>query len=111
LCKESDKNIGLTLPSSDNNGEGSNEKPEEPDWAEIFSDLINHTSLGHFEILELTIPQIEAYRGKLGKNIAIKIGIPNTFESTEPPPPPSQNNGKPPKLSQFMAFANAFNDV
>ena len=59
----------------------------------------------------MTIPQIEAIRGKLGKNIAIKIGMPGLFGgSLEATPTPSPT-GKPPKLSEFMNFANAFNGI
>lgn len=88
---------------------GGAETPK-PDWAEIYSDLLCHTSLSYEEIGKRTIPQIDAIRSKLGKNIAIKIGTPGLFGGALDATPPSPT-GKPPKLSQFMAFANAFNDT
>ena len=84
-----------------------------PDWAEIYSDLLCHTSIRFFEIRKMTIPQINAVRNKLGKNIALKVGMPGGIFGgaiEEAAPSPSGNTGKPPKLSEFMAFANAFND-
>lgn len=60
----------------------------------------------------MTIPQIDAIRSKLGKNIAIKVGMPGLFGgTTDIAPPISPATGKPPKLSEFMDFANAFNGI
>jgi hypothetical protein len=60
----------------------------------------------------MTIPQIDAIRGKLGENIAIKIGMPGLFGGVlDTPHPSSSATGKPPKLSEFMNFANAFNGI
>lgn len=80
------------------------------DWADVYSDLICHTSLSYFEIHEMTIPAIQAIRSKLGKNISIKIGAPNLFGSSKDTTI-QKNPGKPPKLSEFMSFANAFNGI
>ena len=82
-----------------------------PDWAEIYTDLLCHTSLSYEEISERTIPQIDAVRSKLGKNIAIKIGIPGIFGGALDIPSPPTHPDKPPKLSEFMAFASAFDGI
>jgi hypothetical protein len=66
--------------------------------------------VSYFEIHKMTIPAIEAIRGELGENIAIKIGMPNIFGGALDTPSPSPT-GKPPKLSEFMNFANAFSGV
>lgn len=106
-----DEDIGLKVPSPDEKGEGENES-HEPDWAEVYSDLLCHTSIGVFEIPEMTIPQIDAIRRRLGKNIALKVGIPGLFGgAVGSSSPPSPAPDKPPKLSEFMAFANAFNGI
>lgn len=83
-----------------------------PDWAEIITTLISHTSLRLIDIVEMTIPAIEAILSRLNKHISIKIGMPGIFGGVldNPAPAPSPT-GKPPKLSEFMAFANAFNDI
>jgi len=83
-----------------------------PDWAEVYTDLLCHTSIPYEEIANRTIPQIDAIRSKLGKNIAIKIGMPGIFGGAlDKPPPTSSPTGKPPKLSEFAAFCNAFNSI
>jgi len=62
--------------------------------------------------MEMSIPVIQAYRDSLGDNIAIKIGMPGIFGgSLGTSTAPSTDTGKPPKLSQFMNFANAFNGI
>jgi hypothetical protein len=90
--------------------EGGAENPK-PDWSEIYADLLCHTSVGPFDIPNMTIPQIDAIRGKLGKNIAIKVGMPGLFGGAIDVSAPSTATGKPPKLSEFMNFANAFNGI
>ena len=82
-----------------------------PDWAEIYTDLLCHTNLSYEEIGSRTIPQIDAIRNRLGKNIAIKIGIPGIFGGALDTVPSSHTPDKPPKLSEFMAFANAFDGI
>ena len=83
-----------------------------PDWAEVYADLLCHTSLSYEEISNRTIPQIDAIRSRLGKNIAIKIGMPGIFggvlDNSQPTTSPT---GKPPKLSEFAAFCNVFNSI
>lgn len=81
-----------------------------PDWAEVFADLLCHTSLDYEGILRRTIPQIEAIRSRLGKNISLKIGMPGLFGGALEKPI-QENDGKPPKLSEFMAFASAFDVI
>jgi hypothetical protein len=97
---------------SQKDGAGPEDKPPPPDWAKIFTDLLCHTSVGPFDIPNMTIPQIDAIRGKLGENIAIKIGMPGLFGGvSETSAPPSNPTDKPPKLSEFMNFANVFNGI
>lgn len=102
----------MPSPRTENNteGEGEGEQPE-IDWAEVYADLLCHTSISIFEIPEMTIPQIEAIRNKLGKNISLKIGMPGLFGGVLEKPPAQKNDGKPPKLSEFMAFASAFDSI
>lgn len=60
----------------------------------------------------MTIPQIDAVRSKLGENIAIKVGMPGLFSgATDTTVPSAPYSDKPPKLSEFMNFANAFNGI
>lgn len=81
-----------------------------PDWSKIFSEFACHTNITRTEIFEMPIPVIQAYRNNLGENIAIKIGMPGgMFGSSIDTSPAPVNTGKPPKLSEFMNFANAFN--
>jgi hypothetical protein len=96
---------------SQKDGAGPEDKPPPPDWAKIYADLLCHTSVGPFDIPNMTIPQIDAIRGKLGENIAIKIGMPGLFGGVLDTPSPSSATGKPPKLSEFMNFANTFNGI
>lgn len=86
-------------------------EPPKPDFAEVYTDLLCHTSLSYEEIGERTIPQIDAIRVRLGKNIALKVGIPNIFGGASNPTPPPEYTGERPKLSQFVEFANAFNGI
>lgn len=82
-----------------------------PDWAEIYTELLCHTSMSYEEIGNRTIPQINAIRSRLGKNIAIKIGIPGLFGGALDTPPHSPTPDRPPKLSEFAAFVSAFNGI
>jgi ribosomal protein L10 len=87
------------------------DKPPQPDWAKVFTDLLCHTSVGIFDIPKMTIPQIDAIRSKLGENIALKVGMPGLFGGAIDTLAPSSPTDKPPKLSEFMNFANAFNGI
>lgn len=82
-----------------------------PDWSEIYTELMCQAHVSYFEIHKMTIPAIEAIRRKLGKNIALKIGMPGLFGGALDTPTPSPSTGKPPKLSELMNFANAFNGI
>lgn len=53
-------------------GEGGAEKTPPTDWAEVFADLVCHTSISKNDIPYMSIPEIQAYRSMLGKNIALK---------------------------------------
>jgi hypothetical protein len=92
-------------------GAGPEDKPPTPDWAKIFTDLLCHTSVGPSDIPNMTIPQIDAIRNRLGENIAIKIGMPSLFGGVSETPASISSSDKPPKLSEFMNFANAFNGI
>lgn len=62
--------------------------------------------------MELSLPVIEAYRRNFGKNIAMKVGMPGLLGGiSDAASIPSPTPDKPPKLSQFVAFANAFNGI
>lgn len=68
--------------------------------------------MNYEEIGNRTIPQIEAILDGAKENISLKMGIPNMFGGTSPLPSSTpQRADKPPKLSQFMSFANAFNEI
>lgn len=85
---------------------------DEPDWGEIFTTLLCHTSLTYDEILSRTIPQIETVLDRLDKHIEIRVGMPGMFGGTvETSSAPSKLADKPPKLSEFMSFANDFAKV
>ena len=102
----------MASPSDGKGGADSSEKPPPVDWGKVFTEIVCHTSIGYFDIPEMTIPQIEATRNELGPNISLKIGGQNLFGGSLEAPTPSENNtGKPPKLSQFMDLANAFNGI
>jgi hypothetical protein len=94
-----------------NEGGASSEKPPPPDWAEIYTDILCHTAIGPFDIPNMTIPQISAIRVRIGKHIPISIGIPGLFGGALDTPPPPTPSDKPPKLSEFINFANMFNGI
>lgn len=83
-----------------------------PDWAEIITTLISHTSLKTDDIANSTIPAIQAVLARLNKHVSIKIGIPGIFGGAlDTTSSPSTTPDKPPKLSEFMAFASAFDGI
>jgi hypothetical protein len=103
----------LKLPSPDD-GEGCSDK--DIDWADLFSEFVYHTSIDHEGVLDLTLPIINAYRRQSGKHIELKLGLPSSLglsqvQSSTSDLQPIANPEKPPKLSQFIEFANAFNGV
>lgn len=82
-----------------------------PHWGKIYARLLYHTGMGYEEVAKRTIPQITAILTESDENIAIKMGMPGIFGGTlDTSSTPPIDTGKPPKLSEFMAFANAFND-
>jgi hypothetical protein len=95
---------------SQKDGAGPEDKPHPPDWAEIYADLLCHTSENSSTIPNMTIPQIDAIRARLGKHIPISMGIPGIFGGVTETST-SLSPDKPPKLSEFMNFANAFNGI
>jgi len=104
--EEDVKAIGIaTAPSGKKGGAG------QPDWGEIFALLLAHTSMGYEEIKERTIPVIESILSRIGKHIEIKVGLPGMLsgKAIDATPVVPKTDGKPPKLSEFISFANAFN--
>lgn len=98
------------MASSDEKDEA--EKPPPPDWGKIYARLLYHTGMRYDEIAERTIPQIMAILDEAGENIGLKIGIPGIFGGALDTAPPSPTPpDKPPKLSEFMAFASAFDGI
>jgi len=83
----------------------------EPDWGEVFTELLCHTSLDYEGICERTIPQIVTIHKNLGKHIEIKIGFPGLFGfgMTDASTTPVGLADKPPKLSEIIGFAERFN--
>lgn len=82
-----------------------------PHWGKIYARILFHTGMGYEEIARRTIPQIRAILDGANENIAIKIGLPGILGGALDNPAPSPTSNKPPKLSEFMAFANAFNGI
>lgn len=98
------------MASSDAKDEA--EKPPPPNWGKIYARLLYHTGMGYEEIAERTIPQIMAILDEAGENISLKIGIPGIFGGAlDTTSSPSTTPDKPPKLSEFMAFASAFDGI
>lgn len=97
------------MASSDAKDEA--EKPPPPNWGKIYARLLYHTGMGYEEIAERTIPQIMAILDEAGENISLKIGIPGIFGGALDIPSPPTPPDKPPKLSEFMAFASAFDGI
>jgi hypothetical protein len=92
-------------------GADSDDKSSHLDWSELYADLLCHTSISYFEIHEMTIPVIQAIRKKIGKHIEMTIGIPGLFGGALDTPTHPSPSGRPPKLSEFMNLANAFNGI
>jgi len=101
----------LASPSDGKGGADTSEKPPPVDWGKVFAEIVCHTSIDYFAIVEMTIPQIQAIKNELGPNISLKIGGPNLFSDTATSTPIQENTGKLPKLSELMNFASAFNGI
>lgn len=89
-------------------------KPEQPDWAEVVTTLLCHTSMGYEEILDRTLPQIEHIMSHMDKHIdlggfGIAMGGEVSSDTPMPEKPPSE--GKTPKLSELAAFCGQFRGV
>jgi hypothetical protein len=67
--------------------------------------------MSYDEISQRTLPQIQEIRKRLGKNIALKIGMPSLFGGALDAPEVTAPTGKPSKLSDFMSFASQFNGI
>lgn len=103
------RHIGIDTPSPDDTNAGEGDQSSPTDWGEIFGQLVFYTSISINDIPYLTMPQIDAYRESIGKNIHINSSVSNIFGglSMQSPAPPD-NDGKPPKVSQFADIANIF---
>ena len=95
---------------NDKNEDGADKLPE-TDWGKVFSKLLCHTSLTYEDILNRTKPQLDAILSDLPENLSLKIGIPGIFGGALDKTEPAKKTNKPPKLSEFMAFANAYNGI
>ncbi len=80
-----------------------------PDWGYIYGRILYHTGMVYEEISRRTIPQIMAILDGAEENISIKLGIPSMFGGVSSAP--SGLADEPPKLSQFAAFASAFDKI
>jgi hypothetical protein len=67
--------------------------------------------MSYEEIGRRTIPQIEEILRNLDIHISIKAGIPGLFGGAPIETGPAVSDGKPPKLSDLQAFADAFNGI
>lgn len=68
-----ESNIGLTLESSEDNGEDSEEK--NTDWGICFA-ILKNRGFSHQEILNLSYPQFNAYMKNVNNPITYGITIP-----------------------------------
>ena len=84
-----------------------------PDWDRIYAQLMFHYHMDYESIKNRTLPQIEALNAELPEQLQInQFRIPGIFGGAlDNPTPPPEPTGKPPKLSEFAAFAGAFNGI
>jgi len=98
--------------TASSDGKDGAEKPSPPNWGKIYARLLFHTGMGYEEVAKRTIPQIMAILAESDENIAIKMGMSGgIFGGALDNPTPSPSTGKPPKLSEFINFASAFNGI
>lgn len=79
------------------------------DWADIFAELVCHTTITRNDLPNMALPEIYAYRSKLGKNISLKMGLPlfsPALSAMEEPPQEVDNETK---LSQLDQIERMFN--
>jgi hypothetical protein len=77
---------------------------EKPDWGEIYTMLLVHTSMQYEAIQKRTLPQINEIRANLPKHICMKAGIPYKDPNEEVLSKP----GKPNTITEFMSFVADF---
>ena len=83
----------------------------EIDWAEIYTELLAHTSMSPDDISNSSIPFIEAIRARLGTQISLKIGIPFGGSPTSVIESDSHELNKPgetPSINDIMGFCSGF---
>lgn len=83
-----------------------------PNWGGIYAQLMRQYHMDYDSIKERTLPQIRALNEELPEQLAIdRIAIPGIFggifDDSKSMPKPD----RPPKLSEFISFANAFNVI
>lgn len=100
------------MPSPDDKDNGEGDKAPPIDWGEVYARLLD-IGLRYDEIQERSFKQILVLLGEWAEITSLKISMPNIFGGSlhSPTNNENQNTDSPPKLSQFMSFANAFNEI
>lgn len=85
-------------------------------WGKIYAQLMYHYKMSYDSIKKRTIPQIEALNTELPEQLQMhQLSIPGIFggalDGQAVPVSEIMPASKPPKLSEFMAFADAFNGI
>lgn len=75
LLREVGWSIGLTTASPDKENPDEDSSGE-ADWGKVFTTILAQTSMSYEDILNRTIPQIEAIMENLPEQMSIKLGIP-----------------------------------
>jgi|LSQX01.1.fsa_nt_gb hypothetical protein len=82
-----------------------------PDWGKVYAQLMRQYHMDYDSIKERTLPQIRALSKELPEQLALdRLTLPNIFGGV-PSATPNKKPDKPPKLSEFMAFASAFDGI
>lgn len=79
------------------------------DWGVVYTRLLN-AGLRYDEIPERTFPQIKAILGEWANIISLRVPF-GLFGSVSDNTVPEQPADKPPKVSQFAAFASMFDAI
>jgi len=85
-----------------------------PNWGRVYAQLMHHYHMAYDAIGKLTLPQIRILSRELPEQLRLgQMFMPNIFgfNGTQDVPVDKKKPGKPPKLSEFMAFASAFDGI
>lgn len=84
-----------------------------PNWGRVYAQLMHHYHMAYDAIGKLTLPQIRILSKELPEQLALgQMMVPNIFGGGIPKVLTEYKKpDKPPKLSEFMAFANAFDGI